>query len=173
MAGILGKPVDYPNNGLDGMPLAFEFVDAHPKFYKAFVTDLCTAQYHANHGAINCHVVAGGSNWGEGDLKYFRMFMQLDIKKYSEGKIKQADFASFFEITTKSNSYVYQDVDPLQVFAPLLMQTTCCLEPPSTPSNIFGLSNAELIESEWLVDDALTVMLHLQIFINVAAQLCG
>ena len=71
------------------MPLAFEFVDAHPQFYKAFVTDLFTAQYHANHGAINCDVVAGGRNWGEGDLKYFRMFMQLDIKKYSEGKIKQ------------------------------------------------------------------------------------
>jgi hypothetical protein len=97
------------------MPLAFEFVDAHPQFYKAFVTDLFTAQYHANHGAINCHVIAGGRNWGEGDLKYLRMFMQLDIKKYSEGKIKQADFASFFEITTKSNSYVYQDVDALQV----------------------------------------------------------
>ena len=43
------------------------------------------------------------------------MFMQLDIKKYSEGKIKQADFASFFEITTKSKRYIYQDVDPLQV----------------------------------------------------------
>ena len=36
-------------------------------------------------------------------------------------------------------------------------------EPPSTPSNIFGLSHAELIESEWLVDDALTVKVKIEL----------
>ena len=36
-------------------------------------------------------------------------------------------------------------------------------EPPSTPSGIFGLSHAELIESEWLVDDALTVKVKIEL----------